>query len=75
MLKSDNAEMAVEYIPRSNKTKDPLIPGSNIAVLAAHPDKNKTSVEAGVNDVMTVLSAGDMKAVIASKIPTISNTM
>ena len=35
------ALIAVGYTPIINKIKDPLIPGSSMAILAIHPAKNK----------------------------------
>ena len=74
ILKSDNAPIAVEYIPSNRSTKEPLIPGNSIAVLAAQPDKNNTTVVVGVKDVMIDVSAGAINAVIANKTPTTSKT-
>ena len=72
ILKLDSAPIAVEYIPRSNNTNDPLIPGNNIAVLAAQPDKKSMTIFVGDNEVIITFSAGVAKPVIASKAPTTS---
>ncbi len=72
-----NSEIAVRYTPKIYKRNDPLITGSNIAIQAIHPAKNRPIALKIVNVVMgSAVLSGLNKAVIATRIAaTINKTM
>src|SRR5699024_3913309 len=72
ILKCSKAVVAVSYFPSNSKINEPLIPGNNMAILPAQPDKNKPIEFDAVNVVIGDESIGLSNANDARAAPTIN---